>query len=350
MSRLSVLVDPSFRSMDEIFAPATRARLAAEHELLWAADEPMPPDALREAAASADVIVFGSWRLSPDGNELGPRTRALLEVAGGHEHGLDYPLLLERGLAIGSCAPAFGPAVAEHSLALALAAMRGVVASDRGMAAGSEAWLHDGNRHNATLFGATVGFVGAGGISVHLQRLLEPFGVTVLAHDPPLPDAVMDARGLQRATVDEVLDRSDVVFVLAAPTPDNRHLLDRRRLERLASPQVLVATSRAHLIEFDAAVELASTGAFTFATDVYPEEPVPADSPVRGADGVIATPHIAGALPAALLQIGEAVAADVEAIADGRTPTAMQYLTPANAAGLVQSATPTTPAASRQSR
>jgi phosphoglycerate dehydrogenase-like enzyme len=70
------------------------------------------------------------------------------------------------------------------ALALSLAAARLVTEGDADLRAGTEQWLHDGNEGAVTLFDKTVGFVGAGGLSVHLQRLLDPFGVRILAHDP----------------------------------------------------------------------------------------------------------------------------------------------------------------------
>lgn len=151
---LKILVDPAFRRVDEIFSDPDLDRLARVAEIVWGHDEAMPVDEFIVAAGSVDAMVFGRWRHGSTGLEaaLGfGRLKALLEVAGGHEHYLDYQRCLDAGVAVGSCAPAFTEVVAEMGLTLALASIRGLTAADRAMADRSEAWLHDGNadKHHA---------------------------------------------------------------------------------------------------------------------------------------------------------------------------------------------------------
>lgn len=336
---MRILLDPAFRSMAEILSPAVHQRLTELGEVVWARDEAMPTDHFVNEVGSVDAVVFGGWRAGSAGLDAalaGGRIKALLEVAGGHEHDLDYGRCLDAGVAVGSCAPAFTDVVAEMGLALALASIRGVVAADRAMTNRSETWLHDGNRDKSTLMGTTVGFVGCGGISRSLQRLLEPFRVSILGYDPPMPVALMAERSIEPVGLAELFDRSRVVFVLAAPTADNHHLVSRGLMERLAPNQSLVILSRGHLVDFEAVAELTAARRFRAATDVYPVEPLAADSPLRHIDDLITVPHIAGALPEALLDIGRRVVDDLEALAAGRPPKALQYLTPSNLDGLNQ--------------
>ena len=338
MIRPKVIVDPAFRRMDEIFDEPTRDRLFATAEIAWARDEPMPTASFLAEVATADAVVFGEWRHGGAGlDAVGDRLVALLEVAGGHEHvGLDYRQALDRGIRIGSCAPAFGPVVAEMGLALALASVRGVAEADRAMRSRSEAWLHEGNSDNTTLLSATVGFVGCGGISHHLQALLEPFDVTVLGYDPPQPASVLRQRGIVPASLEIIFDEARVVFVLAAPNPGNRGLIDARLLERLGPGRSLVVLSRGSLVDFDAATEIATRRGFRLATDVYPVEPLPGDHQLRDCSQALMVPHLAGALPQALHAIGSAVVDDLQAIFEGGAPTRMQYLDASNAEALLQ--------------
>ncbi|MEO1065332.1 MAG: NAD(P)-dependent oxidoreductase [Actinomycetota bacterium] len=334
--RPSVIVDPAFRRMDEIFDPSTNEELRDRFRVVWGRDEPMPTDRFLAELPSAMAIVHGDWRHGPVSLD-GAGLRAVLEVAGGHpDRGPGVRRLVEGGLLLGSCAPAFAAVVAEMALALALAGLRGVVRADREMRSGTERWLHDGNAGNRSLFGAEVGFVGCGGIAARLHDLLRPFEVRVRGYDPPLPAASLLDRGIQPADLGELFDRCDVVFVLAAPTDDNRHLVDRALLSRLGPEQLLVVISRAHLVDFDAMTELAAAGRFRMATDVYPVEPLPAEHPVRAIDDGICVPHLAGALPRALTDIGRFVLEDLVAISEGRLPRRMQYLTAENLDGLIQ--------------
>lgn len=335
--RPSVIIDPHFRTMQEIFSTSARRRLSDAYDVVWARDEPMPTRAFRDAVADADAVVFGEWRHGSDGLARSSQLAALLEVAGGHLHeSLDYEECLRRGIRVGSCAPAFADVVAEMSLALALDAARGVTAASQAVEHGVERWLHDGNTRNSTLVGATVGYVGCGGIARRLHHMLTPFRVTALGFDPPIPGNVLAAQGIAPTPIDAVFDRADVIFVLAAPTPSNEGLVSAPLLRRLRPHQVLVLTSRAHLVDFDALTSLVRAGRFKAAIDVYPEEPLPEDHPIRKADAAVCTPHIAGALPAALTLIGDMVVDDLLALAAGRPPSRLQYLDDSNVGGLLQ--------------
>jgi phosphoglycerate dehydrogenase-like enzyme len=325
----SVIVAPDFRAMSEIFDAGTLARLHDRFDVVWGRDGPMPAQEFREALGSAFAVVFGTWHYGPGAiDDAGPGLRCILEVAGGHDHpDLDYRACLDRGIAVGSCAHAFGPAVAEMALALTLAANRSVPEGDAAFRRGEERWLHAGTVGARTLFGATVGFVGAGGLARSLQPLLEPFGVEVLGHDPFIADGDLIARSIEPVTLESLFDRSDVVFVLAAPSPSNRHLVTRGLMERLGPEDLLVVVSRAHLVDFEAMTDLVLDGRFRVAVDVFPSEPFDPDHRIRPAPNAVFSSHRAGAIPFALLEIGHMVVDDLIAFADGGTGSRMQYAT-----------------------
>ena len=121
-----VVVIPDFRTMTEVFDPPTLARLDDLADVVWGRDGPMPQEEFVAALADATAVVFGTWHYGRDAMRLaGDSLRYLFEVAGSHHHPhLDYATCFERGIAVGSCAPAFGPAVAEMALALTLDAAR----------------------------------------------------------------------------------------------------------------------------------------------------------------------------------------------------------------------------------
>lgn len=326
----SVIVTPDFRTMSEIFDDETEARLRERFDVVWGRDGAMPVDAFRSALDTAWAVVFGTWHYGADAlAHAGPQLRAVLEVGGGHSHpDLDYQACFDRGIAVGSCAPAFGPSVAEMALALTLAAKRLVPEGDAAFRDGRERWLHDGNDGATTLYGATVGFVGAGGLARSLQRLLEPFDVRVLAYDPFVAGDELRDRSIEPADLPSLFERSDVVYVLATPTPANRHLVSRSLMERLRLDDLLVVMSRAHLVDFEAMTDLVLNRSFRVAIDVFPEEPFPEHHRLRNAPNTVFSAHRAGAIPAALHEIGRMVVDDLEAFAEGGIGTRMQYATP----------------------
>ncbi len=333
----SVIVAPHFRTMDEIFSPAALARLASFADVVWAADEPMPQDRFENALRTAAAVVFGTWHYGDAMRRRGPALRAVLEVAGAHSHhDLGYEDCLDAGIEVGSVAPAFGAAVAELGLGLALAATRGIVRNDRDFRDRRELWLHAGNVGYSTLFRKTVGFVGCGGLSRHLQRLLEPFQTRFLGFDPFIPGTEMSARGVEPVDLQTMFRSSELLFILAAPSESGRGLVDRHLMELLQPHQTMILLSRAGLVDFDSLTALVLEERFRLGVDVYPEEPLPADHPLRDAATAVLSSHRAGAVPSALLEIGDMVVADLEAIIAGTGERRMQYLTKESFKGLFQ--------------
>ncbi len=326
----TVVLAPDFRRVDEIFDAPTLARLHGLADVVWGIDGPMPVDQFDEALQHATAVVFGTWHYGPDAiRRAGDGLRHVFEVGGGHGHReLDYATCFDRDITVGSCAPAFGPAVAEMALALSLAAARLVTEGDADFKAGRERWLHDGTVGATTFHGATFGFIGAGGVARSLQRLLEPFGGRFLAHDPWLTAADLRRRGLEPVDLPTLFAEASVVLVLAVPSPDNYHLVSRELMELLTPTDVLAVISRAHLVDFDAMTDLVLAGRFKAAVDVFPSEPFDPDHPIRGARGAVLSAHRAGAIPAALLEIGRMVVDDLESLLNGTAPTRMQYATP----------------------
>ena len=130
--RAKVLLDPHFRRLSEIFEPGDLRRLRAMADVVWGKSRPAPADVVAAARDEIEVVIAADWRYGPP--DRFPRLRAVLEVSGRFPEGLDSEACRRRGIAVLSCAPAFGPAVAEMALATTLG--RGLVAGDALMRSG----------------------------------------------------------------------------------------------------------------------------------------------------------------------------------------------------------------------
>jgi phosphoglycerate dehydrogenase-like enzyme len=326
--RPKVIVDPHFRGMNEIFSGHDASRLEGLVDVVWGRDEPMPLDEFRAALPGALAVVSAGWRYGPvldDAEEL----RAILTVSGGWPPELDYARCFERGIRVLSAAPAFADAVAEMALALALASSRDVVAEDQSVRATQERWLSSaGTLGTFLLSGKRVGFVGFGNIGRRLRALIEPFGCEACAYDPWLNDAYLRDERVEPSSLQDLLQTSRVIFVLATPTTENRALLSRELLELLKPDAVLVLVSRAHVVDFEALTELVVEGRFRAAIDVFPSEPLAPEHPIRTAPGVVLSPHRAGLVQEALWEIGRRVVDDLEAIVGGLPPRRLQVAEP----------------------
>ena len=323
----TVIVDPSFRRMDEIFSAADRERMHALAHVVWARDEPMPEAAFLEALPHADAIVCSSWRYG-DVYDRATRLRAIITVSGAFPLDLDYDRCYQERIRVLSVAPAFARQVAEFCLGLAIASARDIAYGDRLMRRGEEKYLHDGNHGTFTLYDQPVGIIGYGGLARALHRLLRPFNVKLYAYDAWLGDGYLRRQGVEPLPLAELLSASRVIFALATPSNENRAMLSRELLQRVGQGAVLVLGSRAHIIDFDAATEFALAGRFKLATDVFPREPLEAEHPIRGAEHALMSAHRAGTVHDAMYELGQFVVDDLEAIASGLPPRRLQMAEP----------------------
>jgi phosphoglycerate dehydrogenase-like enzyme len=323
-----VLLDTSFRTVEMIFTPEDLDRLYTICDVVWGRDKPMPPEEYELIKSELFAIVCGSWRHGAVA-EL-PSLKAILEVGGRHPSPkiLDYDSCFARNIRVLSCAPAFGPMVAEMALGMTLAASRDIIGGHNAFRAGEEVYSYRGNVNTFTLFDRTVGFIGYGGLARNLQPLLRPFRCHILAHDPWLPRTHLAKQGVEPVELEDLLERSEVIYVLAIPSASNQALLDRAMLERIQPNAVLVLISRAHLVDFDALTELLLEGRFKAAIDVFPQEPLDKDHAIRRAPGVVLSAHRAGSVSRDLRLIGRMVVDDLETMIAGLPPTEMQVAQP----------------------
>ncbi len=326
--RPKVILDPAFRRMDEIFHAQDLARLNACCDVVWGRDEAMPADLIEMERGDAFAVVTTRWRYG-DLRTM-PKLRAILEVGGRHPSpaAVDYAYCRAHGIRVLSCAPAFGPMVAEMALGMAIDAARQISAGHEAFRAGDERYLWDGNADTFTLYGKTVGCIGFGGLAQSLKPLLAPFGCRLLAYDPWRTGQYLMDQGAEPCSLEELLAIARVIFVLAIPSTTNKAQLDRANLELVRRDAVFVLMSRAHMVDFEALTDLLLKRRFRAAIDVFPDEPLPADHRIRQAPNVVLSAHRAGSVVGDSNLIGRMAVDDLEAMAQGLPPWHMQQAEP----------------------
>jgi phosphoglycerate dehydrogenase-like enzyme len=322
-----VILDAYAREIDEIFTPQDLQKLHAIADVKWGQDEEMPLDAFMEALPEAEVVICWDWRYG-DVLPQAKKLRAVISVEGAFPLNIDADYCFKNNIRVISVAPTFARQVAEMCVGMAIDACREISLGDRAFRNNTEKYLHAGNVGNFMLYDKPVGFIGYGSIARELQKLLTPFGVSFAAYDPWLTDGFIRSRGVEPVGLEDLLSQSRFIFILAAPTVENRAFLNRPLLEQIQQDAVVVLMSRAHVVDFDAITDLVMAGRFRFATDVLPTEPLAADHPIRQAPNAILSAHRAGSLREGLHEIGQMVVDDVESILRGFPPQFLPSLQP----------------------
>ncbi|MBL8682256.1 MAG: cyclic nucleotide-binding domain-containing protein [Myxococcales bacterium] len=249
-----------------------------------------------------------------------------VDLAAAERHGIDVARV-----------PAYSPhAVAEHAVALLLTLTR---KTHRAYARVREGNFSLHGLVGFDLHGRTAGVIGLGKIGRCAAELLRGFGMRVLASDPT-PDDAFDARvGVERCSVDALLERSDVVTLHAPLTPDTWHLLDARRFALMKRGAVLINTSRGGLVDTRALIDaLKSQHLGAAGLDVYEEESeyffrdrsdkVITDDVLARLmtfNNVLVTSHQAFLTEDALDNIAETTVANVREWLDGRRGEALTH-------------------------
>jgi D-3-phosphoglycerate dehydrogenase len=251
-------------------------------------------DALIGLLDGVDVIITQMAPLTERVLDAASSLRLVVVTRGGPIN-VNLAAAAARGIEVRSTPGRNAPAAAEHTIALLLAAMRKIPATHASVLAGE--WRSDLYALDAVgseLGGTTVGLVGYGAIGRRVARILRAFDATVLVHDPYADPSTLD--GAESLPLDELLPRSQVLSLHARLTDETRGMIGTKELAQLPRGAVLVNSARGGLLDYQAVAEALAAGHLRAAAfDVFDAEPLPPDSPLRTAPGVVLTPHLAGA-------------------------------------------------------
>jgi D-3-phosphoglycerate dehydrogenase len=271
---------------------------------------------LADAIASADAVLVRSATQITRESLARANGLKVIGRAGVGVDTIDVEAATERGIAVLTAPAGNTISAAELTLALTLSLARRVPAADRSMKAGQ--W--DRKSFSGTeLYGKTLGLIGAGRIGGEVAKRAKAFGMQVVAYDPFLIAERALALGIERAELDEVLRRADVVSLHVPLTDATTGLLGDRELALMKPTAVIVNAARGGVVSEAALVRaLQAKRLGGAALDVFEQEPLPADHPLRSLDNVILTPHLGASTTEAqqnvALEIAEAVRA---ALVDG---------------------------------
>lgn len=259
-----------------------RAAFPAEWQLTIAA-----PDACAPHLADAEAVIPEHVLVDDAFLAQAPRLR-FVQVGAGYDN-VDLAACSRRGVQVCNAAGLNADAVAEHVLALLLCHYKNICRLDRFMHAGGTSPLPD--YRGGELAGRTLGLVGLGHIGRAVAARAQAFGLRLLgwSYRP------IQVPGVTPVPLSQLFAESDIVSLHVPLTDDTRQLIDAAALAQMKPTSLLINTARGGLVEEQALVHALQHGTLGGAClDVFADEPLPAESPLRALDNVILTPHTAG--------------------------------------------------------
>lgn len=244
----------------------------------------LPEEALT-LLRDVDGVIAGTERLDRSILAQLPRLRVVSRCGTGLDN-VDLEAARELGIRVFNTPDALADAVSELALGGILDLLRHIAASDRLIRQGR--WQ---KQMGSLLRGKTVGIVGLGRIGKALARLLQPFGVTLLAHDLHQDESFARANDVHYCTLDELLATADVVSLHLAYSSDCYHLVDRTRLMTMKPGAILVNCARGGIVDEEGLAELLRDGTLGGAfLDTFEQEPY--QGPLIDLPNVLLTPHV----------------------------------------------------------
>ena len=258
------------------------------------------------------VTSWGSPFLSKEYLDVCPNLKLLIHAAGTVKPVVDEKEFIERGIRVTNSAVALGEGVAETALGLAIAACKGFFTLSKSTRAGE--W----NEKRTTVkdfYDITVGVISGGFVGRHFIKLLHNFNVDILLYDPYVSVEQAKELGVEKAELNELLAKSDVISIHAPSIPATDNMLNETNLPLIKDGAVLINTARGSIINETALIEELKKGRFFACIDVTNPEPPTVENELRYLDNVVLTPHIAGAVMNGKRRIAKHVCEEMERFA-----------------------------------
>jgi phosphoglycerate dehydrogenase-like enzyme len=203
---------------------------------------------------------------------------------------VDVPALAERGVVATNTPVAVRRPVAVAALTFIFALAGRLVQKDRLTRSGR--WHERTHWMGQGLTTRTLGVIGAGGIGRELLALARPFGWRMLAADPHVDPAGVQALGAQLLPLAQLLQQADFVVATVLLNPATRHLMNAQRFAQMKRSAYFINLSRGPIADEAALIAALQQGTIAGAAlDVFEQEPVVPDNPLLAMDNVLLTPH-----------------------------------------------------------
>ena len=314
MTKKVLIAKPYF----DRFSPSA-CRLLAEHGCeteFIALDRDYTLEELLERVGDVDAVIADSEPWCEEAMRAAPKLKIIARYGVGM-NSVDTEAAKRLGIVCTNCPGINANPVAEHTLALMLAAMRDLANLNASTKSGR--WQQFIFRE---LAGRTVGIVGFGYIGQMVAKKLTGFDCRVIAYDVK-PDRAAAARwNVSLVGFEELLRTSDIVSLHVPLLPETEKLINAQTLRLTRPGVVFVSEARGEVVDEEAMYDALCSGQVSFfATDVLIHEPAtPENTPLLRLENVIATPHNGGETYENGERCGLMTAQQVIDVLEGREP------------------------------
>jgi D-3-phosphoglycerate dehydrogenase len=280
-----------------------RERLAAENvePVLTQVNERLSETELLEVVGDIDGILCGDDRITKRVLDAAPRLKVISKWGTGIDS-IDSAEAERRGVPVFRTPNAFSEPVADTVLGYMLTFARQLPRMDRDIRKGN--WQKP---PLVSLNECTLGVIGVGDCGKAVVRRAKAFGMYILGNDiKEMPREFLSETGIEMVALENLLAAADFVSLNPDLNPTSYHLIGKQQLEMMKTGAYLINASRGPVVDEKALVDALRDKRIAGAgLDVFEEEPLPHDSPLREIDSCLMAPHNANSSPGAWQRVHE---------------------------------------------
>jgi glyoxylate reductase len=294
----------------------------AEVEVYEGVDDAIPRELLLEKVADVEgLLPLLTERIDAEVMDAAKGLKVISNYAVGYNN-IDVAAATERGIYVTNTPGILTDTTADCAFALLMAVARRIPEADRHVKEGG--WIHAwGPRMfvGTDVHGKTLGIIGLGRIGSAIARRAKGFDMNVIYYDEHRRRDLERELGVQYAPLKELLTESDYVSLHVPLTASTRHMIGKRELTMMKETAFLINTSRGPVVDEDALYKALRDGDIAGAgLDVFEREPLSPDSPLKGLDNAVITPHIASASVETRTKMATTAALNLVSVLQGREP------------------------------
>ena len=254
------------------------------------------------------LIVRSGTQVTEEVIRAGKKLRVIGRAGIGVDN-VDLPAATAHGVIVMNTPEGNAITTAEHAISLLTSLARQIPQATASIKAGK--W--EKSRFNGKeLYNQVLGVIGLGNIGSIVADRARGLRMRVIAYDPIVSDERAIQLGVERVSLEELLERSDAITIHVPRTRETEGLIGSAEFTRMKRGVLLVNAARGGIVDEEALVEAIKSGKVAGAAlDVFEIEPPDPKHPLLAFDQVIATPHLGAATAQAQLNVAIAIAEQV---------------------------------------
>jgi len=238
-----------------------------------------------------DALILLAHRFGPESVPKSGRLGVVARFGVGYDT-VDTEACTNAGIALVITPDGVRRPVAVSILTLMLALAGKVMVKDRLTRQAAAGYARRSDHMGVGLVGRTFGSLGIGNIGAEVFRLLKPFDMKFIAHDPYADKKAAADLGIELVGLEDVFRRADVLSVSVPLSPETHHIVNAERLGLMKPTAYLINTSRGPVVDQKALTKVLQDGLIAGAgLDVLEQEPPDPDDPILTLDNVLLAPH-----------------------------------------------------------